>query len=187
MLSLPPTCRGLWLSPGMSVHSGTATFLESEVCFPLVLCCYFLDFPLSSRPLIQWPLASSSPLSIDHQPLLSFMENTEIWIIIFLPTPVPTVILGYFSTHKGMCVCVHAKSLQSCQTLCDPMDCSPPASSVHGILQARMLEWVAMPFSRGAFWPRDWTYIAYVSCIGRRVLYQQHQLGRPSTKAYLTL
>ena len=45
-------------------------------------------------------------------------------------------------------VCV--KSLQSCQTLCDPMDCSPPGSSVHGILQARILGWVAIPFSRGS-------------------------------------
>ena len=43
-----------------------------------------------------------------------------------------------------------AKSLQLCLTLCDPVDCSPPSSSVHGILQARTLEWVAMPFSRGS-------------------------------------
>ena len=43
---------------------------------------------------------------------------------------------------------VCAKSLQSCLTLCDSMDCSPPGSSVHGILQARLLEWVAMPSSR---------------------------------------
>ena len=41
-----------------------------------------------------------------------------------------------------------AKSVQSCLTLCDPMDCSPPGSSVHGIFQARILEWVAIPFSR---------------------------------------
>ena len=41
-----------------------------------------------------------------------------------------------------------AKSLQSCLTLCDPMDCSQPGSSVHGISQARILEWVAIPFSR---------------------------------------
>ena len=47
--------------------------------------------------------------------------------------------------------CMHAKSLQSCPTLCDPMDCSPPGSSVHGILQARILEWVAISFSRGIF------------------------------------
>ena len=45
--------------------------------------------------------------------------------------------------------CVCAKSLQSCPTLCDPMDCSPPGSSVHGILRSRILEWVAMP-SRGS-------------------------------------
>ena len=45
----------------------------------------------------------------------------------------------------------------SCPTLCDPMDCSPPGSSVYGILQARILEWVAVPSSRGSSQPRDWT------------------------------
>ena len=46
---------------------------------------------------------------------------------------------------------------QSCVTLCDPMDCSLPGFSVHGILQVRILEWVAISFSRGSFWPRDQT------------------------------
>ena len=44
--------------------------------------------------------------------------------------------------------CLHARLLQSCLTLCDPMDCSLPGSSVHGILQARILRWVAMPSSQ---------------------------------------
>ena len=44
---------------------------------------------------------------------------------------------------------------QSCLTLCNPMDCSPPGSSAHGILQARILEWVDIPFSRGPSQPRD--------------------------------
>ena len=48
---------------------------------------------------------------------------------------------------------------QSCLTFCNPMGCSPPGSSVHGILQARVLEWVAMPFSRGSSWPRDRTQV----------------------------
>ena len=52
-------------------------------------------------------------------------------------------------------MCVHAQSLQSCPTLCDPVDYSPPGSSVHGILQVRMLEWIAMPSSMGSSQPRD--------------------------------
>ena len=53
--------------------------------------------------------------------------------------------------------CVRAKSLQLCPTLCNPMDCSPPGSSVHGILQARTLEWVAMPSYRGSSQPESLT------------------------------
>ena len=60
---------------------------------------------------------------------------------------------------------------QSCPTLCDPLDCSLPGSSVHGIFQARILEWVAISFSRGSSWPRDQTWVSCVSCIGRQVLY----------------
>ena len=69
-----------------------------------------------------------------------------------------------------MCV-VCVKLYQLCPTLCDPIDCSLPVSSILGILQARILQWVAMPFSRGSFWPRDWTCVFYVSCIGKQVLY----------------
>ena len=64
--------------------------------------------------------------------------------------------------------CVHAKSLPSCLTLCDTMVCSLPGSSVHGILQARILEWVAMPSSRGPSRPRDQTCFSYA---GKCVLY----------------
>ena len=60
-----------------------------------------------------------------------------------------------------------ANLFQSCPTLCNPEDCSPPASSVHGILQARILEWVAMPPSRGSSWPRGQTHITHISYIGR--------------------
>ena len=77
-----------------------------------------------------------------------------------------------------VCVCVYIYiyiyiyvcmlSLFSCvQLFCDAMDCSPPGSSVHGILQARILEWVAMPSSRGSSRPRDPTHI---SCIPGRFL-----------------
>ena len=67
-------------------------------------------------------------------------------------------------------MCVHAMLLQSCPTLCDPMDCSQPGFSVPGILQTRILEWVAISFSRRSSQPRDRTCVSYVSCIGRQVL-----------------
>ena len=73
------------------------------------------------------------------------------------------------SLSKPECMC--AQLLQSCPSLCDPIDCSPSGSSVHGLLQARILEWVAMRSSRGSSRPRDCTHVSYISCIGRRVLY----------------
>ena len=51
---------------------------------------------------------------------------------------------------------------QSCPTLCDPMDCSLPGSSVHGIFQAIALEWIAISFSRGSSQPRDWTRVSRI-------------------------
>ena len=54
---------------------------------------------------------------------------------------------------------------QSCLTLCDPMDCSLPGSSVHGIFQAKILEWVAISFFRGSSQPRDWTRVSHI--VGR--------------------
>ena len=66
--------------------------------------------------------------------------------------------------YEGMCTCV--KSLRSCLTLCNPMDRCPPGSSVHGILQAKILQWVAMPSSRGSSHPRDGTRVSYISYIG---------------------
>ena len=61
-------------------------------------------------------------------------------------------------SQKGL----SAQSFQLCPTLSNPVDCSPPGSSVHGILQARKLEWVAMPFSRGSSQPRYQTQVSYI-------------------------
>ena len=89
---------------------------------------------------------------------------------------------------------MYAKLLQSCWTLRDPMDCSPPGFSIYGIFQARILEWVAMPFSRASSLPRDqtqvfcivgrfftvWATREYINCIvsdnkaPRKWLYHSH-------------
>ena len=66
---------------------------------------------------------------------------------------------------KHLCkpsICVHAKSLRSCPTLCNSMDSSLPGSSDHGTLQARILEWAAMPSFRGSSQPRDQTRACYI-------------------------
>ena len=68
---------------------------------------------------------------------------------------------------------------QACLRPCHPVDCSPPGSSVRGILQARILEWVAMPSFRGSSHPRDRTRVSYVSCTGRA--HQLSHRGSPST------
>ena len=76
--------------------------------------------------------------------------------------------------NRFLCIYVHSsfipnvKVTQLCLTLCDPMDYSLPGSSVHGILQARILDWGAISFSRGSSWIRDGTS---VFCIGRWVIY----------------
>ena len=73
--------------------------------------------------------------------------------------------LENFEHYLRACAAVAAKSLQSCPTLWEPMNCCPPGSSVRGILQTRILEWTAIPFSRGSSQPRDWIW---VSCIAGR-------------------
>ena len=78
--------------------------------------------------------------------------------------------------------CVCAKSLQSCLTLCDPMDCNPPDSSVHGILQARILEWVAISSSRGSSQCREQTCVSWHWQVGSLPLVPP---GKPFTIYHL--
>ena len=84
---------------------------------------------------------------------LSFFDCTRSWL------------QHVRSSFSYVCISVCVLVTRSCLTLCDSMDYSPLGSSVHGILQARILEWVDSPFSRGSSQPRDWTW---VSCIAGR-------------------
>ena len=96
--------------------------------------------------------------------------------------------MGWFDAHKYCrmiiankvsshhLTCVHARLLQSCPTLCDPMNHRPPGFSIHGILQARILKWVAMPSSRGLSRHKDLTC---VSCIAGE-FFTTEPPGKPS-------
>ena len=85
------------------------------------------------------------------------------------------------SFQNTACVC---SVTQSCPTLCDPTDCSLPGSSVHRIFQARILEQVAISYSRGSSQPRDQTCISCISCIGGWILYH---LGSLKVSLLLTI
>ena len=93
--------------------------------------------------------------------------------------------LCFFVVFVSLVLISWSMCAQPCPTVYDPMDGSPPGSSVHGIFQARVLKWVAMPFSRISFQPRDQTCVSFTSCIGRQIL-TTVPLGK-STKQYLNL
>ena len=89
-------------------------------------------------------------------------------------TRVSCIAGGFFTswaTREAHWMAYLCSVTQSYPTLCDPMDCSPPGSSVHGIFQARRQEWVAISSSRGSSRPRYRIWVSCVSCIGRWVLY----------------
>ena len=92
-------------------------------------------------------------------------------------------ILKFYSVNLSTMPCSCCLGTKSCLTLCYPMDGSPPCSSVHGILWARILEWVAIPFSRGSSQPRDRTY---VSCLAGR-FFTTEPPGRHPTMLYLQI
>ena len=84
------------------------------------------------------------------------------WVLSVYPTEISdrdSSVLHIPSTLRMTSVYVVVLVTKSCSTLCDPMDCSRPGSSVHGILQVRILEWVAISFPRGSSWPRNRTQV----------------------------
>ena len=127
--------------PGISPIEGTKNLVLSS-CVTLVRCVSFLIF-FSGR-LESQGLESSTSTTPSVQCLLY------------------RCFILKFCCISLMCVCV----AQLCPTLCDPMDYSLPGFSVHGIFQARTLEWVAISISRGSSWPRDQTVGSCVFCIG---------------------
>ena len=128
-------------------------------------------------------LTPYSSFIIHHSPSYSFITGfsmvadfkIEIYIYIYIylsqmdfyKLEIENVILNRYQAPEqhGSRVSWKCKSLRSRLTLCDPVDCSPPGFSVLGILQARILEWFAISFSRRSSRPRDWTW---VSCIAGR-------------------
>ena len=104
----------------------------------------------------------SLPFPKCHRVAIIYYEAFSDWLLslgnMYLRFPY------FFSWFDSSFVFGCAQSFLSCLTLCDSMDCSLPGSSVHGILQARILKWVAISFCMGSSWPRDQTHAFCVSC-----------------------
>ena len=101
-----------------------------------------------------------------------------IWSLVPLPFPNPAWTFGssQFTHCWSLAWGILSITLLECEvkkwsevaqpfpTLCDPMDCSLPGSFIHGVFQARVLEWVAISFSRGSSWPRDRAWVSRIPC-----------------------
>ena len=157
------------------LESGPERQVSSPFCDLLVLwCCtnlIILDFKIFFLMYLMWIAISISGFVLRVKHVQSCKPSSMLinkCSVLSLSFPKLFSFCGF--CHKLAYVC--AKSLQSCPTLCNPVDYSLPVSSVSGILQTRILEWDAMPSSRGSY-PllMDQTCIFYVSCSGRWVLY----------------
>ena len=109
------------------------------------------------------------PTELSHHCKWSSKHSTQLLFLNFLPQQPPKarftstflwVFIPFLSSNWEPIVSL--LSLFRRVRLCDPTDCSPPGSTVRGVLQARIVEWVVMPSSRGSSWARDWTHFSYL-------------------------
>ena len=132
--------------------------LAQQTCSGRCACCAGAEhFPLLRK--FHWTALSSPDTYIF--PFGQFLDYPCTWKL--------SMVLDSSVLHSRFEKVGKVLVAQSCPALCNHMDCSPPGSSVHGILQARILEWGAICYSRGSSWPRDGTCAYY---IGRWIPYR---------------
>ena len=134
-------------------------FLLGPHCFSLLSCPYLHEIVLGISNLLDKISSLSHSIVFLYFFALFTREG-------FLVSPCYSL----YIVPNMLCMCARSVA-QSCLTLCNPMHCSPPGSSVHGVFQARILEWVAISYSIGSSWSRDWTHVSWVSCIVSQILY----------------
>ena len=142
-------------------HSSKASVLRHSVFFIVQVSHAYMTTGKTTA-LTRWTFVDqvmSLLFNMLSRLVITFLPRSKCLLISWLQSP-SAVILEPPKIPFYVYVVLCAKLLQSCLTLYDPMDCSPPGSSVHGISQARILEWVAMSSSRGSSQPRDQTCIS---------------------------
>ena len=103
-----------------------------------------------------------------HPVILGFISKS--WLVQWLLQCSHTE-KWFILTMDLFIVCAHTQSFSRVWLFCNPVDCSSPGSSVHGISQARILEWGAISYFRNSSWPWDWTHLSCISFLGRWILY----------------
>ena len=176
-------CSGL-ISPPMSSSSSDWSILHthrSRVCVCVCVCVCMHRVPwwvLPWGPCRSWSLSGCPPspcapgcfeMASSWNQATSPQRSTPFTLIPSQSQHPCSLLLPYLVSWFYVCVCVYAW-VPSCSTLSDPMNYSPPGPSVHGILQSRILECVAISSSRGFSQPRDWTPFSCVSRIGKQIL-----------------
>ena len=126
---------------------------------------HFEFFSVNGKVSIREFIAFVFPVLDEHL----MLSASSVWVDVGLLSRVERTRRSSLSFRHWLRI-IHAPLLQSCPALCEPMDCSPLGCSVRGILQTRILEWVAISFSRGSAPPRDRTRVSYISCFGRWIL-----------------
>ena len=171
-----PTCSSL-------MHSLITAFWILSTAFYWSSPCKGHWHSLLLKPVITFQsLSYSLPAALNSADHFGFMKFFPclLWHPLTLWFLFPSF-LHELLFHYSFLKCQWSEVAQSCPTLCDLMDSSLPGSSIHGIFQARILEWVAISFSRGSSWPRDRTW---VSCTSGRLYHMSH-LGRPKCQCFI--
>ena len=171
-LSLQSLWRYLAGSPCLPGKDSTGCFRKFHLAFSgLILSPWTLSFFLETGHELAWSLGARD---CKIPPFLSSSRVTTFPGCTFL---LQKGFRSYWNPSFNH-FCMHAKSSL---TLCDPMGCSLPGSSVRGIFQARILEWVAIYYSRRSSLPKGWIQVSCISCIGRQILYHCIKLGSPQS------
>ena len=181
-----------WLS------TSKGTFLPSPECSMLSTTPKQVIESASSQciPAHLWGFihVSSRKFSINENQPSCFYVCTIVWlskiVCLLIPINFPSLKMGIrvfvFPVPiimDSLCTFLYyycCSVAQSCLILCDPIDCSLPGSFVHGILQARILEWVDISISRWSSWPRDQTHVSWVCCIPGK-FFTTEPPGKPHT------
>ena len=144
-------CRRLWFNIIVFLIYSVSIHLQN------ISPIYFRKAPFLSATTLSYMISSC----LHHCPITLPRPQTSplSWCVVVTPFMLFIVL---WNKCVSLITSLRAQSLESCPTICNPTDCSPPGSCVHGILQAKILEHVAISFSRGSSQPRVQTFVSYI-------------------------